>query len=802
MIFKEMTLKNIRSYLDETITFPKGPVLLAGDIGSGKSSLLLAAEFALFGASRTDLPAESLLRKGTAHGSVSLTFELSGKTITVSRHLKKEKEVIKQTAGEIIINSIKKELTPVEMKAEMLTLLGYPEDLLTKNKNYVFRYTVYTPQEEMRFILMEDAETRLSVLRKVFNIDKYHLIRENTALYLKALRVLLAELKARTEPLTQYQQKQTLFRDEEQQLTAALAGIEQTAGEVKLHLQGLQEKVLALEQKYQQTQKIRQQLAALNALLKENENQIQQITEKRAQTLRALSQINLAEDLEALTITAEIQILEQKRQHGLETKTSLRQRVAFVQKLIGQLQQELAAAEQEKAIVEEKQKQSDRLVQEVSQKRELLERKKQVEELFEKTQALITQNQTLLSQSREMQERVLLLNTCPTCLQEVTTRHKHTIAEQETQKIQQAEIILGELQKKRAILWQQREDALRKIEDVLQKENVLTKISVELEHSARKLELTIQKKEELQAYVRENNLLMAEWEEIEKNSESNQTELLIAEKQQHLQQLVRREYLRKQEQDCQTTLEGTRMRKEQIVRELTELEAARADEENVLPELETENKNLAVVRKKERDISVQAAEVRTKKELIIVQIQEMEEQIKKLTTEREKLVRVQEIHHWLETFFINLTHTIEKHVMIRVHRSFDQLFREWFAMMIDDEQVSGRIDDTFTPIIEQNGHEILFSHLSGGERTSAALAYRLALNRVINDVIHSIRTKDVLILDEPTDGFSTEQLDKMRDVLERLGLEQIILVSHESKIESFVENVIRVVKEGHVSRVV
>jgi len=44
-------------------------------------------------------------------------------------------------------------------------------------------------------------------------------------------------------------------------------------------------------------------------------------------------------------------------------------------------------------------------------------------------------------------------------------------------------------------------------------------------------------------------------------------------------------------------------------------------------------------------------------------------------------------------------------------------------------------------------------------------------------------------------------LDKVRDVLDRLGLKQIILVSHESKVESFVDNVIRIAKNGHVSEV-
>ena len=65
-----------------------------------------------------------------------------------------------------------------------------------------------------------------------------------------------------------------------------------------------------------------------------------------------------------------------------------------------------------------------------------------------------------------------------------------------------------------------------------------------------------------------------------------------------------------------------------------------------------------------------------------------------------------------------------------------------------------------------------------------------------------IKTKDLIILDEPTDGFSTQQLDKLRDVLDQLGVKQTIIVSHESKIESFVEHVIRIGKSGHVSRVI
>ena len=57
-------LNNIRSYENQDIVFPNGSVLLSGDIGCGKSTILLAVEFAIFGAKKGELPAYTLLRHG------------------------------------------------------------------------------------------------------------------------------------------------------------------------------------------------------------------------------------------------------------------------------------------------------------------------------------------------------------------------------------------------------------------------------------------------------------------------------------------------------------------------------------------------------------------------------------------------------------------------------------------------------------------------------------------------------------------------------------------------------------------
>ena len=58
MILKYLKLNNIRSYLDATIRFPTVSMLLAGDIGAGKSTVLLEREFALFGIRRKHISGE------------------------------------------------------------------------------------------------------------------------------------------------------------------------------------------------------------------------------------------------------------------------------------------------------------------------------------------------------------------------------------------------------------------------------------------------------------------------------------------------------------------------------------------------------------------------------------------------------------------------------------------------------------------------------------------------------------------------------------------------------------------------
>jgi len=216
---------------------------------------------------------------------------------------------------------------------------------------------------------------------------------------------------------------------------------------------------------------------------------------------------------------------------------------------------------------------------------------------------------------------------------------------------------------------------------------------------------------------------------------------------------------------------------------------------------ESKQKEFEDLLNKEKMAEIRSAELKKEIEVFSMQIQELKEKIKKTKALELELHHLTELENWLSKKFVPLISFIEKNVMIKLKAEFSQLFSEWFAMLVS-ESFNVYLRDDFTPVIEQQDYEIDYSYLSGGERTAVALAYRLSLNQVINSLLSKIKTRNLVILDEPTDGFSEQQLDKMRDVLQELSAEQLIIVSHEQKIEGFVDNVLKFKKEKGVSVIV
>jgi exonuclease SbcC len=249
-----------------------------------------------------------------------------------------------------------------------------------------------------------------------------------------------------------------------------------------------------------------------------------------------------------------------------------------------------------------------------------------------------------------------------------------------------------------------------------------------------------------------------------------------------------------------TKLAQTKERITNMKRDLTQESDEAQQNKSVFEEiqtLESQRENLQDERNKFN------AEYETKKrtqDLIAANIKELTTEIKEKEEAQRKKTLYSQRRIWLDQHFIPCVQDIERHVLIGIKEEFNQLFERWFGELIETGDISVRVDEGFTPIIEQGGYELDVGSLSSGERTSVVLAYRLALNVMVKKVCNAMQS-NLLILDEPTDGFSKEQLARLRDVLRELNSEQVVMVSHEKELESFVDRVYRVVKENGISRV-
>lgn len=686
MLLKSIKLSNIRSYLNQKIDFPLGSLLLSGDIGSGKSTILLAIEFALFGSNPAELPASSLLRHGKNEGYVELNFELEGKDIIVKRSLKKGKNGIKQEVGYIITNGIKKELSPVEMKSHVFDLLGYPKDLVSKGKDLIYRYTVYTPQEEMKRIIAEDKEIRLNTLRKVFNIDKYKKIRENTAMFVRNVKEKRKEFGGFISDLEEKRKEFDKINEEASELNEKLKSILPKAERAKEEVVKKREKISIYENKVNELNKLRKTLDILELNLNNTINEYNRNNKNISKLNEQI--IALEKDLENA---------------GAVDSSKLKEEMQKLEASIKKYDKDL-----------------------------------------ENTKQKLNECKIRKSNSEETIKKFSEIDKCPLCLQNVEHGHKSSISEKESKKIKECEdnirLLSDDATKKRELL----EDMQKGLEILRKKESGIEVARLKLKNAG-------EKKEERQ------------------NLENEQVTI--------------------KEKIGKINIEKTELNKK-----IEEIKNVEEDYKIVRAQLE-------IALDEEKKIDIEKARFEKEKESLDRIMKILQEEIGKKEKTKQKLSYLSEMQTWLEDYFVNLMSTLERHIMMQIYRQFNELFKTWFNVLIEDETISVRLDDEFTPIIEQNGYETFVENLSGGEKTAVALSYRLALNKVINDIVSEIKTKDILMLDEPTDGFSSEQLDKVRDVLEQLNAKQVIIVSHESKIESFVDKVIRVGKEEHISKV-
>jgi len=801
-----LRMRNIRSHKDSQVEFGDGITLFEGDIGSGKSTILLAIEFALFGLGDTD--SAHLLRHGAKDGEVELHILVSGRPVRLLRTLKRK--VKKALVDKCVIDDDGNvsELTSADMKPRVLELLEYNENPDPKAKSDIFRFGVYTPQEDMRTILdtrgkMRDQ--RKETIRRALHIQEFRVARDNLKLVASEVNSRAREHRKMAEGIDDAKSKLDRARreleDEKKNLKKAkkeLKVAETAEMEIRKRKAALEDQERKITEMTRQVEGCRTSVAKATSGL---EVAKARLDSARKELEQRRTQLKRSEELKGVPVllqevevkAAKVSELRDCHQGALQKLTGLQaelKRCTDAKERIGKLKGDLQ-------VVTGKAEARDRLETELSSiDAEMTE--------FERER---TRAQTKLDQLKAEENEVSSLDgeaECPRCRQPLTSEHLEGLLERnrkESRKLtgevresasrynrlgdRKKEIArelreLAEGEKQRTIVQEKIRQAK---EEASREKGIRAKMTgLEIDRKAQELEDALKGLDEgLHRDLLEQD---AERKELLKMLDlSVDVESTVATHKDRLD-------------EARTSLEGASKDLEKAEGDLTEARGAHDDIAlaRTREEHDEANRTLGGLRNElgDREDRIKLAEAR---------VLERSDELAKLEVQRKEMESHLELHRWLTQCIRPALESIELEVLSMMHDEMDAAAKTWFERLVEDPDLELEVDDEFAPTVTQQGYGISVDALSGGERTALAFAYRLALNGLVQRIaVHG--QANLLLLDEPSDGFSREQLVRMGGVLRDLEADQIVIVSHDRELRAFSNQVFVVHKVGGASQVV
>ncbi len=691
MRIKTVTLENIRSHANSRIEFESGFNCLVGGLGTGKSSILYAVDFALFGDPLTR-SYNYLLREGENAGKVTVEFSLNGKTYRVERGLKKRGKGISQDAESLnfyeedkLLASMRNEAVEEQFKA------------ITGLDKEIFREVVWVRQEHLKELLDVAPRQRQTRLDQLFGLNDYEVAWNNLREVEKEYDV-EKKVYEKDYDVVGIEKLEADYHEAVKEFSTAENEIAEHRGrlqEAEGTLQTASARLDGLEELRKQTEKL---------LKKEAEVQTN-ITNTEDNCARLAGDIQRKEK-----VVKEFE----KRFAALETQVEAQrselQKIDF----------------DPNSTVEELRRRLDSFDEQMTSKKA-------------EQEATRNENQT----SKQRMSDLNAESRCPLCLQPLTDDYKaHMLKHIEEESVDR-EKRLNELQKNVKELETLRSTASRAFSN-------------------------------LQSYLPQIQALK---ERIAEEKESKDG--------------LEKEFQTQQSQEKSLRAQLESVRREIAKFDIAELEDVRKLHETSLDQYHASKAKLESSESRKKEVSLRVEDFR-----------------ERLERAQQKMDRVKKIEGLLET--VSGIRDAYRGIQPKLRTEFVKILERVIQQVLDSlvgeegSALFASIDETYTPSIKsQEGYKREVSHISGGERTLLAFAYRFALGQLIMQARtgHGLQ---MLLLDEPTESLGREDhsVDRLAEAIARLkAIEQIIAVTHNEAFAEKAEHVIRLEKEATVSKV-
>ncbi|MDQ2049139.1 DNA double-strand break repair ATPase Rad50 [Natronolimnohabitans sp. A-GB9] len=247
------------------------------------------------------------------------------------------------------------------------------------------------------------------------------------------------------------------------------------------------------------------------------------------------------------------------------------------------------------------------------------------------------------------------------------------------------------------------------------------------------------------------------------------------------------------------TLSNKRERKRDLESEFDEdrVETAREDKQNAEQYLEKVDDKLADLEEKRTNLqnAIGAAER---------ELEELEELRDRLDAVEKRCERLESLYDEAET--LQATYAdLRSELRQRNVETLERLLNETFELVYQNDSYAGiDLDGEYRlTVYQKDGEPLEPEQLSGGERALFNLSLRCAIYRLLAEGVEGAAPMPPLILDEPTvflDSGHVTQLVSLVESMRDLGVEQIVVVSHDEELVGAADSLVRVEKDATSNR--
>jgi len=785
-----LEMHNFRKFKDAEIKFPEGIIGLVGNNGAGKSTIIEAIGWALYGNRAARTSKDEIKRQGAARSDdcwVKLVFELGGNTYEVFRIISGKSADARVKVNGLIAASSTQAVTKFLEKR-----LGMDYDS--------FYTSIVAKQQELNALSNKSPAERKKSMLRMLKIDLLEeaikRVREDRRNKEKILEYMRKSLKDIEEMERERENKKRIleeyrFRKEEKE--KRVAELEKKLREMEERRRREKEKAAKFNELEKRRKLLEERKNMKEILLKQKTEEKQQLMKKSGEYENLKSAIIQYDE-----VSKKREEMENDRKKYYE-RENLRKEISILQNEIEKIEKEIAELNK-KLIEEEKYRKEFESI-----KAEIEKIDGEIGEIENKLREGMAEKKAITGKMEEISKKIETIqklgpeSNCPTCGRPLKEKYEEIIKnfniefEEQAKRKQIIEENIQKLEEKREELRNKKEKFVLEIEE-------LEKIFLEYRVIKERIENFVREKQEKEGRMEEVEKKIQEMGEIRFNEDEYErvTEEFrrlrgLYEKAIVIENEVRR--IPEVEKEIKAIKEEIGFIMKEIGECLKEIELLDFNMERY-EEIEKEYED---IRREFHATREELIKLKGEIEFIQKDIERISEEIEEQKKQREEIKKMKKEIANLEMLAgdrdTGLLNQFKNYLISKIGPLLSHYASHFFSTFTNGKYKDIEIDENYNIWIYDRGEKFELDRFSGGEKDLANLSLRLAISQLIAQ--RADVSLNFIALDEI---FGSQDRERRKNVLNALAelkkqFKQILLITHIEEIKDSMEYILKVYED-------